>query len=377
MTVPFCTGVPAPVDDVDVWSRGRRGRRRGRRRRRRRGRRRRRAVLDGGRHDLDLAVERHRGRRGEDRRSPCRLVRGAAPCRTQEVNIMSATATGARPARTMAGDGLDCASMENTKDSNFMGLRGQNAERGYAMAALLIALAIMAILLTVAMPVWRHASAARTGSRARLPRRAVRPRGRSLQIQEREHPERLSPEHRCSRPGPVPAQEVQGPDDEGRRVRVDWRRQPAARRQPGASNPASTRAGAAAAPPAARGNTCPQPGGHGRRRHDGRAQQEHGNVDPQPTAARRDTTNGRSRSTSRRDPAVRCRWPTRPTAVAAVTPTNPNVPAARGQARRQSADNGGRAVADAAARAGAPGRRSGPTGAPRGSGPGGRGGRGF
>ncbi len=40
-----------------------------------------------------------------------------------------------------------------------MGLGGQagsRCERGYAMAALLVALAIMAILLTVAMPVWRH-----------------------------------------------------------------------------------------------------------------------------------------------------------------------------------------------------------------------------
>jgi type II secretory pathway pseudopilin PulG len=37
-----------------------------------------------------------------------------------------------------------------------MGLRGQDAERGYAMAALLIALVIMTILLSVAMPVWRH-----------------------------------------------------------------------------------------------------------------------------------------------------------------------------------------------------------------------------
>ena len=74
-----------------------------------------------------------------------------------EVNIiMHATRTGAKPARTMEGDGLDCASIENTKDSNFMGLRGQYAERGYAMAALLIALAVMAILLTVAMPVWRQ-----------------------------------------------------------------------------------------------------------------------------------------------------------------------------------------------------------------------------
>ena len=36
------------------------------------------------------------------------------------------------------------------------GLRSQDAERGYAMAALLVALAIMTILLSIAMPVWRH-----------------------------------------------------------------------------------------------------------------------------------------------------------------------------------------------------------------------------
>jgi type II secretory pathway pseudopilin PulG len=37
-----------------------------------------------------------------------------------------------------------------------MGLRGQYGERGYAMAALLVTLAIMGILLTILMPVWRH-----------------------------------------------------------------------------------------------------------------------------------------------------------------------------------------------------------------------------
>jgi type II secretory pathway pseudopilin PulG len=37
-----------------------------------------------------------------------------------------------------------------------MGLHGQGGERGYAMAALLVALAIMAVLMTVAMPVWRQ-----------------------------------------------------------------------------------------------------------------------------------------------------------------------------------------------------------------------------
>ena len=37
-----------------------------------------------------------------------------------------------------------------------MGLRGQDDEHGYAMAALLVTLAIMGILLTILMPVWRH-----------------------------------------------------------------------------------------------------------------------------------------------------------------------------------------------------------------------------
>lgn len=36
------------------------------------------------------------------------------------------------------------------------GLRDRSAERGYAMAALLVTLAIMSILLSVAMPVWRQ-----------------------------------------------------------------------------------------------------------------------------------------------------------------------------------------------------------------------------
>jgi type II secretory pathway pseudopilin PulG len=37
-----------------------------------------------------------------------------------------------------------------------MGLRGQGGERGYAMAALLVTLAVMGILMSVAMPVWRQ-----------------------------------------------------------------------------------------------------------------------------------------------------------------------------------------------------------------------------
>lgn len=37
-----------------------------------------------------------------------------------------------------------------------MRLRGQDAERGYAMAALLVGLAVMAVLMSAALPAWRH-----------------------------------------------------------------------------------------------------------------------------------------------------------------------------------------------------------------------------
>ena len=55
--------------------------------------------------------------------------------------------------------------MVDAKDSNLMGLHGQDCrglrgrridDRGYAMAALLVALAIMAVLMSVALPAWRH-----------------------------------------------------------------------------------------------------------------------------------------------------------------------------------------------------------------------------
>ena len=62
---------------------------------------------------------------------------------------------------------VSCASIESAKDNTLMGLRGQGSSachgcqvvsdaRGYAMAALLVALAVMAILMSVAMPVWRQ-----------------------------------------------------------------------------------------------------------------------------------------------------------------------------------------------------------------------------
>ena len=48
--------------------------------------------------------------------------------------------------------------MVGAKDSNLMGLHGQQGgdDRGYAMAALLVSLAIMAVLMSVAMPACRH-----------------------------------------------------------------------------------------------------------------------------------------------------------------------------------------------------------------------------
>ena len=101
-----------------------------------------------------------------------------------------------------------------------MGLRGQDDERGYAMAALLVTLAIMGILLTILMPVWRHEAQrekeAELVFRGEQYARAVA----LFKFKNAEHPERASTKHRLSGREPVPAQEIQGPDDEGRRVRA-------------------------------------------------------------------------------------------------------------------------------------------------------------
>lgn len=50
-----------------------------------------------------------------------------------------------------------CVTICDANDNSLMRLRGQaRYESGYAMAALLVSLAVMAILMSVAMPVWRH-----------------------------------------------------------------------------------------------------------------------------------------------------------------------------------------------------------------------------
>ena len=132
-----------------------------------------------------------------------------------ELNI-SATESGTAATRPIGN--LDCASIEATKDSNCMGLRGQDSQRGYAMAALLVTLAIMGILLTILMPVWRHEAQREKEAELVFRGEQYRESRRPFQIQEPEHPERASTKHRLSGREPVPSQEIQGPDDEGRRV---------------------------------------------------------------------------------------------------------------------------------------------------------------
>jgi type II secretory pathway pseudopilin PulG len=46
-----------------------------------------------------------------------------------------------------------CVTIIGANDNSLMSLRGQG---GYAMAALLVSLAVMAVLMSVALPVWRH-----------------------------------------------------------------------------------------------------------------------------------------------------------------------------------------------------------------------------
>ena len=49
-----------------------------------------------------------------------------------------------------------CASIGKPNHNNLMGLQRQDGERGYAMAALLVSLAVMSVLMTAALPAWRH-----------------------------------------------------------------------------------------------------------------------------------------------------------------------------------------------------------------------------
>ena len=73
---------------------------------------------------------------------------------------MSEIAASVVPTRATKERFRSCASIRGAKDNTLMGLGGQGSrwrnEQGYAMAALLVMLAVMAVLMSVAMPVWRQ-----------------------------------------------------------------------------------------------------------------------------------------------------------------------------------------------------------------------------
>ena len=92
-----------------------------------------------------------------------------------------------------------------------MNLRGQH---GYAMVALLVALSIMADLMTVAMPTWRQA--AQREKEAELIFRGQQYARAIGLVPEKSRTGCSSPKYR--RPGrrPLPAQEIQGSDHRAR-----------------------------------------------------------------------------------------------------------------------------------------------------------------
>ena len=176
-----------------------------------------------------------------------------------------------------------------------MQLHGQAGKRdGYAMAALLVGLAVMAILLSVAMPTWRQMVQREKEAGADLPGAAVRPGHRPVPAKIRGH---LPARRGHPRQAEVPAHEIQGPD--GRRRRV-----PGA--LPGPADP-----GLAAGRPRGRRDRHRQrnPGGQ---RHSGRAHRAAGRRDrgreqeyrlhPSASTTAAPTTTSGSSSTPRRCP---------------------------------------------------------------------------
>ena len=57
---------------------------------------------------------------------------------------------------TAAVERRACVTIIDAKDNTLMHLEGQGNQRGYAMAALLVSIGVMMVLMSVAMPVWRH-----------------------------------------------------------------------------------------------------------------------------------------------------------------------------------------------------------------------------
>jgi len=84
-------------------------------------------------------------------------------------------------------------------------------ERGYAMAALIVGLAVMAVLMTVAMPVWKQT--VQREKEAELVFRGEQY-AHAIGMFQRKDGECLPPESRRPRAAEISPQEVQGSGDE-------------------------------------------------------------------------------------------------------------------------------------------------------------------
>jgi len=69
------------------------------------------------------------------------------------MNPRSATAAPEMPNRDMR---IVLDAISDAKDNTLMDLQGQGSQRGYAMATLLVSIAVMSVLMSVAMPAYRH-----------------------------------------------------------------------------------------------------------------------------------------------------------------------------------------------------------------------------
>ncbi len=174
-----------------------------------------------------------------------------------------------------------------------MDLAGQagrkcTGQRGYAMAALLVAMSVHGDHVHGGDAGLEADRATREGRGTGLPRQAVRPRHRPLPAQVRE---RVSAQHRRARRAALPPQEIQGSDHE-RRLRPDSSRAGRARRHASTGRAARrdgldrfdrARPGARGVCRATDGRTCwwtaDQRGRSDAGRHSGRRQQEQGSID--------------------------------------------------------------------------------------------------
>jgi hypothetical protein len=97
---------------------------------------------------------------------------------------------------------------------------GIREQRGYAMVALLVMMAVMAVAMTVALPAWSTMARREKEAELVFSRRAVRARNCALSAPVRRS---VSTDHRRPGRGTLPAEEIQGPDHQ-RRFQDDCRR---------------------------------------------------------------------------------------------------------------------------------------------------------